>query len=239
MSTTATSSVARVPASPSSGAAGPELAHLVASNPGMSALLQSHPELGKFLARQVARGAVEQPGAGKITTPITWNVWSHSPASLGDASVKWREQFLFFYAVGPNEKASVDFGSKGTEPGKLIGVFRYGDLGIPMKKHGSLEGGSSKDGGFEFQVSLLGLGKAGEKASIWFATGCIDDKGLPVGDWGLGLGYSGRKHEMVHGTPVEPPIHEDNGGYSVLRPDASGKLVAKPVAKPAGIPRGW
>lgn len=212
------------------------ISHLELSNPATKALVQKYPELGVFLARQAKAGAIADVAPGTVATPITWNIWSHSPASLGSAG-PWRDQFIFIYQKNPGDKSTIDFGKEGQEAGKLVAVYRMGDIDFPLKKRGSLDAGTSGDGGFEMQVVAQGRGKAGEKAELFFATGCLDKKGNPTGGWGMGLGYSGREHNMVNGTAVEAPIHEDNHrDYSVLRKLANGTWQTKVVPKPAGTP---
>lgn len=212
------------------------MSQLEKSNPAIDKLVQAYPELKAFLARQAARGAIAEATPGTVATKVTWNLWSHSPASL-HSNTPWRDQFVFVYQKNPGDRTSIDFGKEGLEDGKLIGVYRLGDLPINLRRQGGFEGGTAPDGGFETQLQAFACGKPGEKGELWFATGCLDKSGNPSGGWGLGLGYSGRLHRITHGTPVEAPIHEDNHAqYSVLRRQPDGTWRSQLVPKPAGTP---
>ena len=119
----------------------------------------------------------------------------------------------------------IPIGKEGRQPGKLVGVYRLGDIDMDVDtdKQGRA-GGASNDGGFQFQVQALAVGKPGEKVELFFGTGCLDDAGKPTGGWGMGLGYSGRKHLGTVGTDIEAPIHEDDHqSFTVLRKNTHGE----------------
>lgn len=233
---TATNSVALAAAART--VSGVDLAVLQVGNPGIAALVAKHPHLGKFLDRAAAAGAIASAQPGQATSTVTWNIWSHSEQSLG-SKLPWKDQFVFVWQKSPGDTSVIDFGKEGREPGKLIGVYRLGDIDmhVDADKQG-LAGGTAPDGGFQFQVKAQGVGKPGEKVEMFFGTGCLDPNGKPSGGWGMGLGYSGRKHLAVIGTDVEAPIHEDDHrSFTVLRQDKYGEwdsVTTKQV--PAGTP---
>jgi len=215
-----------------------DLSVLRVGNPDIGALVAKHPNLGRFLENAAAVGAVAKQQPGMTTSNVTWNIWSHSEQSLG-SKIPWKDQFIFVWQKTPGESTSIDFGKEGRQAGKLIGVYRMGDVDMhaDADKQGRA-GGTSSDGGFQLQVKAVAVGKPGEKIELFFGTGCLDDAGKPTGGWGMGMGYSGRKHLATVGTDVEAPIHEDDHrSFTVLRKDTYGEwqqVTSKQA--PAGTP---
>jgi hypothetical protein len=211
---------------------------LQVGNPQIGALIAAHPNLKQFLERASAAGAVATQAAGASTSKVTWNIWSHSEQSLGSKS-PWQDQFVFVWQKTAGDNSVIDFGKEGRQAGKLVGVYRLGDVDMDVEtdKQGR-SGGASKDGGFQFQVKALAVGKPGEKVELFFGTGCLDNAGKPAGGWGMGLGYSGRKHLGTIGTDIEAPIHEDDHqSFTVLRQNAHGEWEGVTSKKaPPGTP---
>ena len=130
---------------------------------------------------------------------------------------------------GANDKGKVDFGREGSYQGRLIGVHRMGDLDVPTRTKNGFEGGLSSDGGFEALFPVEAIGKPGEKLEVCFCVGTLDDKGNPSGGWGTLGGYGGRQHDIVIGTPAQVPIHEDDGGSSVLTAKSGGGYTSRRI----------
>ncbi len=214
--------------------------HLSASNPDTVNLVARVPELGQFLQRQAAVGAIAEPAAGLVATDCVWNLWFHSPKSLSQRYA-WQDQLVFIYQERANETVSLDFGGAGRARGQLLAVYRLGDLAIDLVPQQVLATGTAPDGGFLTQVKFKALGRLGDTATVWFATGCLDANGCGTGGWGLGLGYSGRAQQLRHGTGVEIPIHEDDHvSFTVLRPNADGSWRQQPAPRPQGlVPPSW
>lgn len=210
---------------------------LAVGNPEIGALVAAHKNLARFLDNASAAGAVAKQQPGQATSTLTWNIWSHSEQSL-HSKIPWRDQFVFIWQKTPGDSSVIDFGKEGRQPGKLIGVYRLGDIDMHVDAKNGHVGGSSKDGGFQLQVKAQIVGKAGDKVELFFGTGCLDDNGKPTGGWGMGMGYSGRKHLGVVGTDVEAPIHEDDHrSFTTLRKDQYGEWQQITSTKaPAGTP---
>jgi hypothetical protein len=211
----------------SSGNTAVDLSHLSKTNPKLPELMKQNPGLRAFLEKHAATGSIATSSGG-TASPVTWNAWFHSPASLHD-NYNWKDQLIFVFQRGPHEKGKVDFGRKGSYQGRLIGVHRMGDLDVPVKMKNGHEGGTSSDGGFETQFPVEAIGKPGEKLEVCFCVGSLDDKGNAVGGWGTLGGYGGRQHDIEIGKPAVVPIHEDDGGYSVLTPKAGGGFTSRRI----------
>jgi len=199
-------------------AGGPDLSHLSKTNPNLVALMAKYPGLAAFMDKNAAAIA---PAKAGTATPVTWNAWFHSPASLHQ-TYNWKDQFIFVFQRSADDKATVNFGSQGNYQGRLIGVQRMGDLDVPVKNKGGFEGGSASDGGFEAQFDVEAIGRPGADVEVCFCVGSLDAKGDPVGGWGTLGGYGGRQHDMKIGQRDEVPIHEDDGSFSVLQKKPGG-----------------
>ncbi len=203
-----------------------DVSHLQKTNPNLAALMAKHPGLQAFLEKNAAAIA---PATAGTATPVTWNAWFHSPASLHQ-NYDWKDQFIFVFQRSNDDKGStVDFGREGKYQGRLIGVQRMGDLDVPTKMKGGHEGGTSSDGGFETQFDALAIGRPGAAVEVCFVVGTLDPKGNPTGGWGTLGGYGGRQHDIKIGQRDEVPIHEDNGGFSVLEKKPGGGFTSKPI----------
>lgn len=204
-----------------------DISHLERTNPRLPELMKQHPGLRAFLEKHAAAGAIATSTAG-TASPVTWNAWFHSPATLHQ-SYNWRDQLVFVFQRGPAERGRIDFGRQGAYQGRLIGVQRMGDLDVPVKPRGGLEAGTSSDGGFETQFPALAIGRPGDRLEVCFCVGTLDDHGNPTGGWGTLGGYGGRQHDIQIGQPAVVPIHEDDGTYSVLSPMPGGGFTSRRV----------
>ena len=213
-----------------------DLSHLSRSNPRLPELMKQMPGLRAFLEKHAATGSIATSHAG-TASPVAWSAWFHSPASLHQ-NYAWQDQLVFVFqrgaasglgAAGAGDKGKVDFANKGSYQGRLIGVHRMGDLDVPTRTKGGFEGGSSSDGGFEALFDVEAIGKPGEKLEVCFCVGTLDDKGNPTGGWGTLGGYGGRQHDIEIGKPAQAPIHDDDGGYTVLTPKADGGYTTKRI----------
>lgn len=204
---------------------GADLSHLMRTNPALPALVQQHPGLRAFLEKHAA--STVTAATATTPTPVTWNGWFHSPASLHQ-DYNWKDQLIFVFQRSPKDQGTIDLGREGQYRGRLIGVHRMGDLDVPTRIVGGHEGGSSKDGGFEAQFHVEAVGHKGDDVEVCFCVGTLDDKGNPKGGWGTLGGYGGRQHDITIGVKDQVPIHEDNGSYTVLVPRQGGGYISKP-----------
>lgn len=207
-----------------------DMAFLVKNNPNLPKLIQQNPGLGKFIDKHIASGAVVNGVGGGQASPVQWNAWFHSPASLGQ-DYNWKDQFVFVFQRGPSEKGKVDFGREGSYQGRLLGVYRLGDMDVPQTAKGKLTGGISNDGGFETQFDTNAFGKAGDKVEICFCTGQLDANGAPTGGWGTLGGYEGRQHDVTIGQAAIVPIY-DHGKLQVLEKKPGGGFIEKNYTAP-------
>lgn len=204
-----------------------DTSHLERTNPRLPELMKQHPGLRAFLEKHAAAGAVATSASG-TASPVTWNAWFHSPASLHQ-DYNWKDQLIFVFQRGPSEKGRIDFGRQGSYQGRLIGVHRMGDLDVPVRMKNGHEAGSSSDGGFETQFKAEAIGRPGDELEVCFCVGTLDDRGNPTGGWGTLGGYGGRQHDIKIGDPAVVPIHEDDGTYSVLSPKAGGGFTSRRI----------
>jgi hypothetical protein len=200
-----------------------DLSHLQRTNPRLPALLQQHPGLRAFLEKH---GGTTATSSSPNPTPVAWNAWFHSPATLRQ-DYDWKNQFIFVFQRSRSDTGTIDFGREGRYQGRLIGVHRLGDLDVPVRNRGGREGGTAPDGGFEARFPVEAVGQRGDDVEVCFCVGSLDDKGNPTGGWGTLGGYGGRQHDITIGVADRVPIHEDDHSYSELVPQPGGGYVKR------------